>query len=120
VEISGPAGQGAPADLLAHASDAPLWVVARGSATLPLSGNLENVNRLLHQSEFTIIAARPVADGFELRAVGLCRGDADAEHLEGNVRAIGSLMRFPMAVTRDGSIVRVQGTVSSDQLAKLF
>jgi len=120
VEVSGTPGQGAPADLVAHASEAPLWIVARGSATLPLSGNLANVNRLLHQTEFTVVAARPVGDGFELRAEGICRGDAEAEHLEGNVRAIGSLMRFPMEVTREGSTVGVRATVSADQLAKLF
>ena len=120
VEVSGTAGHGAPADLLAHVSDAPLWLVARGSATLPLSGNLANVNRLLHQTEYLVAAARPIADGFELRSEGVCRSDAEAEHLEGNVRAIGSLMRFPMELTREGSVVRVRATVSAGQLGKLF
>jgi hypothetical protein len=120
LEVSGTAGPGAPPDLIAHASDAPLWVVARGSTTLPLSGNLANVNRLLHQTEFTVVAARPAGDAFELRAEGICRGEADAEHLEGNVRAIGSLMRFPMEVTREGSVVRVRATVSAEQLGKIF
>jgi hypothetical protein len=120
VEVSGPAGQGAPSDLLAHASDAPLWVVARGSATLPLSGNLANVNRLLHQTEFMVVTARPAGDGFELRAEGICRGDAEAEHLEGNVRAIGSLMRFPMELTREGAVVRVSAKVSAEQIGKVF
>jgi hypothetical protein len=120
VEVSGTAGQGAPADLLAHASDAPLWVVAHGSATLPLSGNLANVNRLLHQTEFMVVAARPAGDGFDLRAEGICRGDAEAEHLEGNARAIGSLMRFPMEVTREGPVVRVRAVVSAEQIGKVF
>lgn len=119
IELSAPAGQGAPADLLDRAPNAPLWIVARGSATPPLAGNLANLNRLLHQTEYTVVVATP-GDTIALRADAFCRGDAAARHLEENIRAISSLTRFPVEVSREGANVHVTAAVSAESLAKLF
>jgi hypothetical protein len=119
VTVSGAAGQGAPEDLLKRAPDAPLWLVARGNVTLPLAGNLANINRLLHQTQYAVVSARP-GERFELRADAFCRSDADAQRLEENVRAIGSLTRFPLEVAREGATVRVTASVAPEVLGKLF
>src|SRR5690348_17083857 len=47
VILSGPEGPGAPRELMDRAPSSPVWVVARGDASLPLAGNLANLNRLL-------------------------------------------------------------------------
>jgi hypothetical protein len=119
VTISGPAGTGAPPDLLRHASAAPLWMAARGSTTLPVTGNLANLNRILHQTEYTTVAAS-VGERIELHIEGLCRTPGAAQHLEENVRAIASLMKLPFSVVRDGAVVRVDGAVSADAAGALL
>lgn len=119
VTVSGPAGEGAPDDLLKRVPDAPVWLVARGSATLPLTGNLANLNRLLHQAEYIVVSARP-GDRVEIRAEASCRGDGEAQRLEENVRALGSLTHFPLEVVREGVNVRVTATVSPDALGKVL
>src|SRR5688572_1044145 len=64
ISVTGPASQGPP-DLLRHApANAPLWLVARGDTPLPLTGNLANLNRLLEQTDHTIVTAR-IADRLE-------------------------------------------------------
>ena len=96
-------------DLLARAAvDAPAWLVTRGSVTLPLPGNLANINRLLHQTEYTAVAAR----GSEIQATAQCRTSDAARHLEENIRALASLARFEgLDVTSDGVTVRVRATI---------
>jgi hypothetical protein len=96
-------------DLLSHAAlDAPAWLVVRGSVTLPLPGNLANINRLLHQSVYTAAALR----GNYIEATAECRNREQAQHLEENIRALASLARFPgLDVTSDGVTVRVRATV---------
>jgi hypothetical protein len=115
VVVSGGEGKGAPPDLLRHAADAPLWIVARGAATLPLAGNLANINRLLHQTEYTTVAAR-IGPRIELHIEGICRTPAAAEHLEENIRAIASLTKFPLGLARDGAIVRVDASIAAEAL----
>ncbi len=111
VAVSGPAVKGNPPELLRYATGDPIWVVARGNAQLPLTGNLANVNRLLQQTEYTTMTAR-AAERVELRITGVCRTPQAARHLEENVRAIASLMKLPLEVSRDGATVFVNGSVA--------
>lgn len=96
-------------DLLAHAPlEAPAWLVTRGSVTLPLPGNLTNINRLLHQSEYTAVSAQ----GNDIEAKAECRSADAARHLEENIRALASLARIEgLDVTSDGSTVRVRAKI---------
>jgi hypothetical protein len=96
-------------DLLAHAAtDAPAWLVTRGSVTLPLPGNLANINRLLHQSEYTAVSTQ----GNDVLATAECRTAEAARHLEENIRALASLARFEgIDVTSDGVTVRVRAKI---------
>jgi hypothetical protein len=96
-------------DLLSRAAlDAPAWLVTRGSVTLPLPGNLININRLLHQAEYVSAAAR----GQEIDATAQCRTAEAARHLEENIRALASLARFEgLDVTSNGVTVRVRATI---------
>ncbi len=98
-------------DLLAHApSAAPAWLVTRGSVSLPLTGNLANLNRLLRQAEYTAIAVRPAAQ-LELDATAFCATSERAQHLEENIRALASLARVEISVTRDGNTVHARAAV---------
>jgi hypothetical protein len=96
-------------DLLAHApAEAPAWLVTRGSVTLPLPGNLVNINRLLHQSEYTAVSAQDS----DIVATAECRTSEAARHLEENIRALASLARFQgIDVTSDGVTVRVRAKI---------
>jgi hypothetical protein len=103
------AKQNGGADLLRRATpDAPAWLVTRGSVTLPLPGNLTNINRLLHQTEYTAVTAR----GNDIEATAECRTAEQARHLEENIRALASLARFEgLEATSDGVTVRVRATI---------
>ncbi|SRR5579883_205846 len=106
-------------DLLAHEpTGAPAWLVMRGSVSLPLTGNLANLNRLLRQAEYISIAARPGAQ-IELDATALCATPERAQHLEENLRALASLGRVEVAVTRDGATVQARAAVPVDRLEPL-
>jgi hypothetical protein len=120
ITVAGAPGQGAPTDLLQHAPNAQLWLVIRGAATLPLAGNLANINRLLHQTEYTVVTATPGADRVDVHAEAVCRTDPEAQHLEENIRAIASLTRFQAEVTRESATVRIAASVLPEALAKLF
>jgi hypothetical protein len=120
VTVTGPASNGPPPDLIRHATTgAPIWVVARGNAALPLAGNLANLNRLLEQTDYTRVTAR-VGERVEFEAAGVCRSDAAAEHLEQNIRAIASLARLTVEVRRDGATVHVTGSAAIDTVARIF
>ena len=110
---------GPPPDLIRHASNDPLWIVARGDATLPLTGNLANLNRLLQQTLYTRLTAR-IADRAEFVAEGICANDQAAQHLEQNIRAIATLAKLPLEVRRDASTVRVTGSTAVETIAGLF
>jgi hypothetical protein len=119
IVVSGPAAKGAPPDLLRYAAATPLWIVVRGSAPLPLAGNLANINRLLEQTERTLITAT-VADRIQFEAEGVCATPAAADHLAGNARAIATLAKLPLDVQVDGNTVRVTGSAAIDAVARLF
>jgi hypothetical protein len=119
ISVSGPAAQGPP-DLIRNAvTNAPLWVIARGNAALPLTGNLANLNRLLEQTDYTRVTAR-VGERVEFQADGVCHSDDVAAHLEQNIRAIASLARLTVDVRREGATVHVTGSTAIDTLARIF
>jgi len=117
-------GQGAGKNaLLARASpiaaSADIWMAAAGSANLPLTGNGENLNNLLHATQYATLSVR-LTDKLALEVVGMCPGPEPARHLEETVRAFigigaGATARQPaisgllrrIQVTRDGSAVHV-------------
>jgi hypothetical protein len=73
---------------VAAASD--IWMVAAGNADLPLSGNGDNLNRLLHATEYATLSVR-LTDRIDLEVVGVCRGPGPARQLEETVRAFLTL-----------------------------
>lgn len=120
ISVAGPTStKGAPPDLLRHAAATPVWIVARGDATLPLTGNLANINRLLRQTDYTRVTAA-VGDRIDFAAEGVCRAPEAAAHLEQNVRAIASLAGLNLDVRRDGLTIHVTGSASIDAVARLF
>jgi hypothetical protein len=102
---------GAP-DLIARAAAKPIWLVARGAMTLPVAGNLANINRLLHQTEYMTVAAS-VAERIDVDAAGACRTAAQAKQLEENVRALASLLlaKYPVEVRTEGATVHVKASL---------
>jgi hypothetical protein len=67
-----------------------IWMVAAGNANLPVSGNGENLNRLLHATEYTTLSVR-LTDRISAEVVGMCRSGESAQHLEETVRALVTL-----------------------------
>ena len=101
------------------AASADIWMVVAGAASLPVSGNGENLNNLLHATEYTTLSVR-LTDKVALEVVGICPGPEPARHLEETVRAFvnigaGATARQPaisgllrrIQVTRDGRAVHV-------------
>jgi hypothetical protein len=76
------------AEPLAAAS--AMWMVAAGSATLPVSGNGENVNRLLHTTQYATLSVR-LGNDIALDATGMCDTPDSARRLEETVRAFATL-----------------------------
>jgi hypothetical protein len=113
----------------------PIWMVVRGSVTLPLTGNLANVNRLLHATEYTTIAA-DLGDPIALQIAGVCPTPDAGRQLEESLRAILSLtaaasarqpalaaMLHEIQIHRDERTVHVTlstGTDALDQLLRAF
>ena len=110
---------GPPPELMRHAGKEPLWIVARGDAALPLTGNLANINRLLRQTLYTRITAR-IESKIDFAAEGVCANDAAAEHLEQNIRAIATLAKLPLEVRREAATVRVTGSAAVETITGLF
>jgi hypothetical protein len=122
------------AEPLAAASAA--WIVAAGNATLPVSGNAGNLNRLLRLTQFATLSVH-LGNGIALDAVGMCDTPDSARHLEETVRAFATIgaaasaRRQPaaaallssMRITREDRAVHLdlQGQPSDlEQLLKLF
>ncbi len=120
----------ARAEPLAGAAD--IWIAAAGNANLPVSGNGENLNRLLHSTEYATLTAR-LTDRVSLDVVGMCRGPEPARHLEETVRAFVTLgaagtRRQPavagllrrIRISRDDSAVHVTLVAQAAELRALF
>lgn len=67
-----------------------IWMIAAGSATLPVSGNAENLNRLLHTTQYATLSIQ-LTNGIALDAMGMCDTSDSARHLEETVRAFATL-----------------------------
>jgi hypothetical protein len=111
---------------------ADIWIAAAGGAQLPVSGNGENFNRLLHETEYTTLAVR-LADTLTIDVTGFCRGPDPARHLEETVRAMVSLgaaatARQPavsgllrrIRVTRNDQAVQLTLVVDAAELETVF
>lgn len=88
---SGAAGASAlleRAEPLAAAGE--IWMVAAGNANFPVSGNGENLNRLLHATQYTTLSIR-LTNSIALDAIGMCSGPDSARHLEETIRAFITL-----------------------------
>ena len=124
---------GAPA-LLANVQRAwtgEVWAVVRGGVTLPLSGNLANLNRLARLTDYGSFRAH-VNSGVELQATGLCPTEDAGRQLEETLRAIVSLAsgtaRDPemaalyqsIQLKRDKSVVDVSVSASTAAVEKLL
>ena len=106
-----------------------------GSATLPVSGNAQNLNRLLHATEHATLAVR-VTDGIEAEATGVCGTAEAARRLEEELRAMASIAAAAEArqpeiaaelrairVSREERTVRVDlraGAAGVERLLRLF
>jgi hypothetical protein len=118
------------AEPLAAAAD--IWLVAAGNANLPVSGNGENLTRLLHATAYATLSVR-LTDQVAIEVVGMCRGPESARHLEETVRAFATLgaaatARQPavsgllrrIRVSRDDRAVHVTLAAAPGELAPLF
>jgi hypothetical protein len=125
-----PAGILAPAESVAHTS--PLWLAVRGGITLPLEGNLANVNNLLRDTQYVTLAVQP-GDPAELDLVAQCPTPDAALHFEQSFRAVVSLAaatngRQPaiagalesIRIRRDERVVRASLSAPLDALARLL
>ncbi len=127
---SGANGLLARAEPIAAAAD--IWIAAAGSANLPVSGNGENLNRLLHQTEYATLTVR-LTGNVAIDVTGMCLGPEAALRLEETVRAIVSLgaagtARQPavsgllrrIQVTRDGRAVHLTLGAQAAELGTIF
>jgi hypothetical protein len=110
---------GSPELMARAATNWPLWIVADGSATLPLFGNARNLNRLLHFTQYAGASAEASARP-AVRVWGHCRDEEDARRLEDSIRAILSLARSPAKVERAGTSVVVNLEVEPADLQRLL
>jgi hypothetical protein len=117
--IRATAPPGPPPDLARHATAAPIWIVVRGTAQLPLQGNLSNINRLIEQTDYTVISIK-LTDKAEFEAEGVCRSAEAAAHLDQNLRAIATLARFPLEVRSEGAKVHATGAAPLDRVLGLL
>ena len=114
------------------AAAADIWVAAAGNANLPVSGNGENLNNLLHATRYTTLSVR-LDDRVAVEAIGTCSADEAAQHLEETVRAFvgigaGATARQPglsgllrrVRITREGRAVRVSLTVEAAELTQVL
>jgi len=121
--VAGDSRGGYARDLLARAGEAagryPIWFAIRGSATLPLSGNLTNLNRLIGSTVFTTAGIEP-AERLAIEAAGICRTAEEARRLEETIRGLVTLLSITksaaglkdLTIRNEGTTVRV--TMSAD------
>jgi hypothetical protein len=122
--------------LLLHAeplaATADIWIVAAGNANLPVSGNAENLNRLLHATEYATLRIR-LTDQVAIDAEGMCRGPESARRLEETVRSWASLAAAGTAhqsavsgllrrirVSREDRTVHLSLIVATGELEPIF
>jgi hypothetical protein len=110
-------GSGAPWLLdraAAVAGTSPIWMVARGGATLPLAGDAANLNQLLRLVDYAA-AGIHLDSEFRLDAVAEGRDEPSARRLEETLRAMFTLAaatqsrKSPMADSLRAAQVRREG-----------
>jgi hypothetical protein len=121
---AGARGGAPPADLLSRgevlAGEGPIWAVARGGISLPLTGNAANLNRFLRGVEYATLRG-DLRDGLHAVARGECRSEDAAAALEETVRAFLTLAsaagreRVETSLAREGSTVAVRFSASQEQ-----
>ena len=104
----------APAQILAKS--APLWAVVQGDATLPLSGNLANLNRFLHSTEYTTLAVQP-GEKYSIEITGICRTAAIALPLEQTLRGFVSLAAAAKGANATGIEIQSENQLVRVKLA---
>ncbi len=118
------------AEPLAGVSD--LWVVASGSANLPLTGNGENLTRMLRTTEYATLQVK-LAGEIAIEAVGVCRSSEIANHLDETLRGflmlgtagtarqpgLSALLRR-ILVSREDKTVHVNLVAAPAELQLLF
>lgn len=123
---------GAP-DLISHAGaiakGMPIWAVARGGTTLPLTGNAANLNRLLRLVDYATLTAKLDAR-LDIELAGECRSAEVGQRFEETMRAILSLagaanprldsVLHSAEIRRDGPVVHVTLSNDADSAAKLI
>jgi hypothetical protein len=123
-QILGPAGSVAGA--------APVWIAIRGGIALPLEGNLANLNKLLHDTEFVTLGVQP-GDPSDFQLAAHCPSPETALRFEQSLRAIVSLAIATVArqpgtagllqsirIQRDDRVVQVSLSAAPDVLLKLL
>lgn len=124
---------GAPA-LVAQAESAagkPIWLVVQGRTSLPLTGNLANLNRLLRLVDYATLTA-DFNSRVDIRVKASCPTPEDGRQLEEALRALITLAAvgtrdpdlvaaFQSAqVTREGSTVQLAISASLPALEKFL
>ena len=110
------------------AASADIWMAAAGSANLPVTGNGENLNRLLHATEYEMLSVR-LAEPAAFEVTAVCGGPEPARNWEETVRAFvklgaAAIKRQPelsgllrqVRITRDDRTVHVTLTVQASEL----
>jgi hypothetical protein len=122
---------GAP-DLLSHVDAAAaahtFWFIVSGRSDLPLSGNAANLNRFLHLTDYTTIAAQ-FSSAVDMEITAVCPDANHAGNFEESLRAIVSLASArsskstaldSVRIQRDQATVKVILSADPADLARLF
>ena len=114
------------------AGSPPVWMVAQGGVSLPLSGNAENLNRILRLTQYVTLGVQ-IGSQIRAEAAAVGRNDAAGRQLEESLRAILTFAaaageRRPeveaalksIAIRRDGLIVYATLATTTDSLLALM
>jgi hypothetical protein len=118
------------AKAVADASE--IWMVADGAATLPVTGNAANLNRLLHSTQYATLSVR-LTSNISIDVEGMCGTADSARQLEGTLRAFLSLgaaaeghqqavagLLKRIRISRDDRAVHMTLTVDAGELAQFL
>jgi hypothetical protein len=108
-----------------------IWIAAEGHVSLPLAGNIANLNRMLQFVDYATLSAELNAR-VDIRATGVCHTAEDCRQLEESLRALVTLAattaRDPdlavvlrtAQVTRDGSQVMLAASADMKAIQTLL
>jgi hypothetical protein len=108
--------------LLGLAPKRPVWLVARGGGSLPLTGNAANLNKLVRLTDY-VTAGVNVGSRYDIEIEARCPSADAARQVEETVRAAFTLA-LPAdvvnGVERSDSTVRVTASASPELIGKLL